>query len=119
MSDIIRSLKDKEYRFETQPNAIPDMKIKETLFTEVIVIGAGIAGLTAAASAAEAGARTILLEKGDTFHVRGLHNAALNSRLQKQVGIKVDKEKVIATIMEFGQYRGDQKLVKLWADHCD
>jgi len=119
MSGITNSLRDKEYRFDTQQDSIPDKQIKETKFVEVVIIGAGIAGLTAAVSAAEAGARTILLEKGDTFHVRGLHNAALNSRLQKEVGIRVDKERVIATIMEFGQYRGDQRLVKLWADHCD
>ncbi len=83
-----------------------------------MVTGAGISGLTAALSAAEAGAKTILLEKGATYNFRGLHNAALSSRLQKQAGIKIDPDQVISTIMEFGSYRSDQKLVKLWADNC-
>ncbi len=83
-----------------------------------MVTGAGISGLTAALSAAEAGAKTILLEKGTTYNFRGLHNAALSSRLQKQAGIKIDPDQVISTIMEFGSYRSDQKLVKLWADNC-
>jgi fumarate reductase flavoprotein subunit len=105
--------------FEISPPPITSDRIKEAFSTDVIVIGAGISGLTAAASAAEAGARVVLLEKGPTFHQRGLHNAALSSRLQKKAGIKVDKDNVIYTIMEFATYRNDQRIVKLWADNCD
>jgi len=105
--------------FEVGPPPIPAKQIKETIDTDVIVIGAGIAGLTAAASAAEAGAKVVLLEKGSTAHYRGLHNAALGSRLQKKAGITVDKDNVIYTIMEFAAYRNDQKVVKAWADNCD
>ena len=83
-----------------------------------MVAGAGVSGLTGALSAAEAGAKTVLIEKGATYNFRGLHNAALSSRLQKQAGIKIDPDQVISTIMEFGSYRGDQRLVKLWADNC-
>ena len=83
-----------------------------------MVAGAGISGLTAALSAAEAGAKTILIEKGATYNFRGLHNAALSSKLQRQAGIKIDPDQVISTIMEFGSYRSDQRLVKLWADNC-
>ncbi len=64
-----------------------DKDIKTTVVADVVIVGAGIAGLTAAVSAAEAGAKTILLEKGSTFHARGLHNAAINSRLQIKAGI--------------------------------
>ena len=105
--------------FEISPPAIPARQIRETVTTDIVVAGAGISGLTAAASAAEAGVDVVLLEKGNTFHHRGLHNAALASRLQKQAGIKVDREKIIYTIMEFGTYRSDQRLVRLWADNCD
>jgi fumarate reductase flavoprotein subunit len=105
--------------FEISPPPIPAGQIKETFKTDVVVVGAGISGLTAAASASEAGARVILLEKGSTVHYRGLHNAALASRLQKKAGITVDKDNVIYTIMEFAAYRNDQKVVKTWADNCD
>ena len=97
---------------------ISSNEIKKRITADVVVTGAGISGLTAALSAAEAGAKTILLEKGATYNVRGLHNAALSSRLQKQAGIKIDPDQVISTIMEFGSYRSDQRLVKLWADNC-
>jgi fumarate reductase flavoprotein subunit len=105
--------------FEIILEPIPLRNIRETVTADVIVVGAGISGLTAAASAAESGAIVILLEKGDTFHHRGLHNAALSSKLQKKAGIKVDREKIVYTIMEFAAYRNDQRLVKLWADNCD
>lgn len=105
--------------FEVPPQPILGKHIKETVTVDVVVVGAGISGLTAALSAAEAGAKTILLEKSPTFQQRGLHNAAINSRLQKQARIKIDRDQVISTIMEFGAYRGDQRLVTLWADNCD
>jgi fumarate reductase flavoprotein subunit len=105
--------------FEISPPPIPPKDIKETITTDVVVIGAGVSGMTAAASAAEAGAKVILLEKGETYHHRGLHNAALASKLQKKAGVVVDREKIIYTLMEFASYRNNQKLVKLWADNCD
>ena len=105
--------------FELPPPPIPAKDIRETLTADVVVVGAGIAGLTAALSATQAGARTILIERGPTYNVRGLHNAAIASRLQQRAGIKIDKDQIISTIMEWGAYRSDQKLVKLWADNCD
>jgi fumarate reductase flavoprotein subunit len=110
---------DSQAGFEVCPPPIEAKDIKETINTEVVVVGAGMAGLAAALSAAEAGAKTVLLEKGPTVHYRGMHNAALASRLQKKAGIEADKEQVIYTIMEWGAYRSDQKVVQLWADNCD
>lgn len=105
--------------FEIPPPPIAAKDIKETIDTEVVVLGAGIAGLTAALSAAEAGAQVILLEKGPTYMAHGLHNAALSSRLQKKAGIAIDRDEIIAAIMEFGSYRANQRIVSLWADNCD
>ena len=105
--------------FEVPPPPIPAKDIRETITADVVVLGAGISGLTAALSAAEAGAKTILLEKSPTFQQRGLHNAALASRMQKKAGIKIDRDQVISTIMEWGAYRTNQRVVTLWADNCD
>lgn len=63
---------------------------------DVVVIGAGGAGMTAAIKAANAGAKVILLEKeaavgGNTKLGSSVYNAA-GSRLQKEAGMDVDAE---------------------------
>jgi fumarate reductase flavoprotein subunit len=117
MSSKVKEAVPENASFEAQP--IPAKDIKETITTDVVVIGGGISGLTAALSAAEAGAKTILLEKLPGVNFRGGWNAAFSSRLQKAAGIEVDKEVVIHTIMEAGLYKTDQSVVRRWADNCD
>jgi fumarate reductase flavoprotein subunit len=101
------------------PLSVPARDIKKTINADVIVVGSGIAGMTAAIAAAEVGASTVLLEKGPGYNFRGLHNAAIASRLQRDAGVEVDKEQLIFTIMETAAYRGNQRVVKMWADNCD
>ncbi|MGB9881058.1 MAG: FAD-dependent oxidoreductase [Anaerolineae bacterium] len=113
------AVKHGRVRPEEVPPPIPDKGIRETITADVVVVGAGVAGLSAALSASRAGAKTVVLEKGTTYMAHGLHNAAISSRLQRAAGIEIDKNQLIHTIMEFGAYRSDQRIVKLWADHCD
>jgi fumarate reductase flavoprotein subunit len=54
-----------KYSFETPPAPIPESDIREVVETDIVVVGAGPAGLAAAASAAEQGAKVVLLE---AFH---------------------------------------------------
>ena len=105
-----------KWSFENPPPAIPQIEIKERITADVIVVGAGLAGLTAAGSAAEAGAKTILLEKGSSPSFRGFAIAAINSKLQKEEGIEVDRDKVITELMTWSGYWADQTVVRLWAD---
>ncbi len=105
--------------FEIAPPPIPDKDIKATETADVVIVGCGIAGLTASLSAKQAGAKTIVLEKLPSFNFRGGWNAAFNSRLQKKEGIDIDKEEVIAAIMESGAYRADQRVVRKWAYNAD
>ena len=109
---------DEKEGFEVSPPPIPDNEIMETVTADVVVVGAGIAGLTAAVSAAEGGANVVLLEKGPTYNFRGSQNAAINSSIQQKEGYEVDRDRVIATIMEWGDYRADQRVVTRWADNC-
>ena len=105
--------------FEIAPPPIPAKDIKQTVNADVVVVGCGIAGLTASLSATQAGAKTIVLEKLPSYNYRGGWNAAFNSRLQKKAGINIDKEEAIAAIMESGAYRTDQRVVRKWAYNAD
>lgn len=67
--------------------AISDADCVETVDCDVLVIGAGTSGYFAAASAAESGAKTLLIEKsgaGDSIRSSAL--GAVNSRFQQEVG---------------------------------
>ena len=70
--------------WEIAPPPIPESEIKSTVTTDVVVVGAGIAGIATALSAAEGGLKVVVLEKGKTFSARGFDIAAVDSRVQKK-----------------------------------
>lgn len=87
--------------------------------TEVLVIGAGTAGLFAACSAVEEGARTILIEKfGEEYGGSGIRDtlAAIGSRQQIEDGDNPDKFDVITEMYRQSNGYGDQRLYRVWAD---
>ncbi len=107
---------DKQYSFEIPPAPILTGDIKEIIDIEVVVVGAGIAGLSAALSAAEAGAKTVLIEKMAAVQARGHDNAFIDSRLQKKLGIEIDKDEVILNLMKYSGNKPDQRLIRMWAE---
>ena len=106
---------DREYRFEIPPDPVPSTDIREQIDAEVVVVGAGMAGLSAANSAAEAGSKTILIEKMGTYQARGHDNAFIGSRLQKKLGIEIDRDEVILNLMKYANNKPDQRLIRMWA----
>jgi fumarate reductase flavoprotein subunit len=109
-------IQERTYKFEVPPDPIPSGDIKKYINAEVVVVGAGIAGLSAAISAAEAGANTVLLEKTTTVQARGHDNAFIGSRLQEKLGIKIDKDEIILNLMKYGANKPDQRLIRMWAE---
>jgi fumarate reductase flavoprotein subunit len=106
-----------KYSWETSPAAIPDSKIKEKVTTEILIIGCGVSGAAASASAAEAGAKVIVIEKHTTYNSRGSDNAAIDSKVQKKLGVKVDKDEIVLALQKYSGNRSDQRLLRLWADN--
>jgi len=103
--------------FEIEPPPVPPEEIKDTFTTDVVVVGAGTSGKAAALSAAEAGAKVIQIDKHTTYRWSGGLVAAIDSRLQKKLGVKVDKDEVILELMRWGSNKPDQLLYRLWADN--
>lgn len=77
------------YSWETAPEPITDFA--ETIDTEILIIGAGIAGICTACSAAESGAQVLVVEKCAQFNARGGGFGAINSRYMEEVGATFDK----------------------------
>jgi fumarate reductase flavoprotein subunit len=55
-----------KYSFETPPERIPEGQISDTVETEVVIIGAGTAGLVCANSAVENGLKVVLISASST-----------------------------------------------------
>jgi fumarate reductase flavoprotein subunit len=105
-----------KYSFEIAPVPIPASEIQDTINTEVAVIGAGNAGMVAAISAAEASARTVILQKQAAFTTQARHIAAINTSLQKALSVRINRDEVIAEICRWGAMSIDQRVVSVWAD---
>ncbi len=101
-----------KWSWEKQPLPIPVEEIKKTVEADIVVIGAGLAGMVAALSAREAGAKPIIIEKNWTFSARGFHNAAFCTKVQQKLDIKVDYRQVIRDWVRWSQSKADE--VMLW-----
>lgn len=104
-----------------QNNAVTAQKTAETLDCDVVVIGAGGAGLTAAAQAAENGSKVIVVEKmpivgGNSLKATGGMNAA-DTKYQAALGITDSGvEEFIEDTMNGGHQINDRSLVTVMAE---
>lgn len=94
---------------------IADSQITETFQTEVLVVGGGTGGLFAACSAAENGAKTLVIDKVTSGGIRD-DLGAINSRYQKEWGTKIDKFDYITEMTKIAAGHIDQRLVRLWCE---
>ena len=111
-TDVIH---ERKFSFETQDATIQLNDIEESTEIEVLVVGAGISGVSAALSAAEAGASVLVIEKTKTHQGFGGEIAAIDSMLQKKLGVRIDQDEVILNLMKYAANRPDQKLIRMWA----
>ncbi|TLV10711.1 FAD-dependent oxidoreductase [Klebsiella indica] len=98
----------------TPPPAIPDNKITQTITADILIIGAGCAGLFAAHSAAEQGLKVVVMEKFATFSARGMDNGAVNSTLQRKAGKDIDEDLLLSDLIRFANNRVHSELIALW-----
>ena len=77
------------YAWEVAPDPITD--VASTVDTDILVIGAGLAGCATACAAAEAGGTVTVVEKTSSWNGRGGGFGTINSRYMDELGIKVDK----------------------------
>ena len=83
---------------------------------DVVVVGAGVAGIAAARAAAEAGASVIVVEQAPAITVRGLVFGALDSSYQKELGAVYDNNEVVNEICRGMGNRPNQRLWHKWAN---
>ena len=101
---------------------IAEADIKEELETEVLVVGCGTGGWIAAMTAAEEGAKVLVVEKAETPTKIKEDIGAINSRLQLESfeqypEFRIDKIEALQEIVRYASGYVDSDLVKVWIDN--
>jgi fumarate reductase flavoprotein subunit len=89
-------------------------KTMKKLETDIVVVGAGTAGLAAAIAAAEKNAKVIIFEKASTTGGTGnmgMGPFAVESRLQRKKNVLLTREEAFKIFMDFTHWRVDARLV--------
>jgi fumarate reductase flavoprotein subunit len=91
----------------------------ERLKTDVVVVGSGAAGMAAALTAAEGGARVTVFEKHRTtggISVYPAETFAVDSRLQRRHGVPLTTDQAFKIFMEATQWKPDARLVRAFIE---
>ena len=84
---------------------------------DVVIVGAGMAGLNAARAALEAGASVAIVEATTTWNGRGLDIGTFNSQNQIEVGFETSEEEMNLVCLDMAKYSGnraDQAIMRTW-----
>jgi fumarate reductase flavoprotein subunit len=93
---------------------IPDSEIAQSVDVDIVVIGGGISGSVAAATAAEAGKNVAVLQKADVAFSNGVGAAAWNSKVAQDAGVEFDPWEAVSAWNREEENRSDLSLLKTW-----
>lgn len=98
---------------------IADADITETLDTEVLVVGCGTGGWITAMTAAEEGAKVLVVEKRETPADIRHDIGAIGSKLQQKTieqfpEFAIDKMEALQELVRYGSGYVDSDLIKVW-----
>ena len=101
---------------------IAESDITETIDTEVLVVGCGTGGWMAAMTAAEEGAKVLVLEKREKATTIREDIGAINSKIQlaeiqQRPELAIDKMEALQDIVRYGSGYVDSDLVKVWIEN--
>ena len=116
--DDVRESAYKDCAWAKEPDKIPEADIAETVETEVLVVGGGIAGMAAGARCTDLGLRCIVIEKYHGIVGRGAHIACLDSPVMRKLGVKIDKQQFARDWMRICGSRVNEELLWLYLNNC-
>ncbi|OUO89530.1 hypothetical protein B5F40_10500 [Gordonibacter sp. An230] len=93
---------------------IADSDIVETKETAFLVVGAGNAGLAAAATACELGLDFLLCEKNDFVMTPRNFFGAIDTKWSKAAGIEYDRNLILNELARYASFKCNMDLIKVW-----
>lgn len=99
--------------FLPRPKPIADKDIAETLTFDVVVVGAGAAGVPAALSAAENGASVAVIQKHPMPVSQGNTGSGIDLATSDPAGV----EALVSKLMADNNHRANPALLRQWAYH--
>lgn len=102
-----------KHPWEYVPEPIED--ISEEKDYDVVIVGAGIAGISAAEAAARNGAKTVVIERSSQVNARGVDVGNIGSRVQKEAGIEIDPKEATRLLCQWSQQVVNRNLIYTWA----
>ena len=117
---FVKTGADVEALKQTSPSGSTG-KTQAEISTEILIIGGGGAGLTAALSASEAGSKVLLLEKmsyfGGAAAISGGQVNAGGSQFQADKGYEDSVDAIFLDLMKGGHFKNDARITRLYAEH--
>ncbi len=104
----------KPHRWQQTPEPITEFASERT--TDIVVLGAGIAGVIATHSAAEAGAEIICVEKFGSFTAHGTDICGVNSKVHERYSIHIDPIKAARLIYSWSQQQSNYALIRTYTE---
>ena len=99
--------------WQTKPEPITD--IAETLDYDIVIVGAGVAGMSAAEAAARNGAKTVVIERSSQVSWRGMDVGNVGSKVQKDAGVEIDPREAARLLHFASQQTANYSLLYTWA----
>ena len=106
---------DAVHPWEVQPDPITEFVAEETY--DVVIVGAGIAGVSAAYGAAKEGARVAVVEKFGEPTAHGYDIGIIGSKLQAAEGIEIDRDLAAQLMYRWGQNQPNMHLIRYYLNH--
>ena len=102
-----------KHTWEIAPEPISD--IAETQDYDVVIVGAGLAGVNAAEAAARNGAKTIVIERNTGISIRGVDVGHIGSTFHKENGFDLDPRVAARFLHQASNQTTNYDLIYVWA----
>lgn len=109
----IESYEEGQYAFQIAPDPVDESEISETIETDLAIVGGGQSGVFAAITAAELGARAVVLQKNETVFTHGWAVRPFGSEIIPDN----DPQEMLKSLSDANVGLTDTRLIKLYLDN--